>query len=289
MTSTEASIAVVVTTLGRLEALEKLLRSLAPQLVPKDSLIIVAQEHFEDVSMLAGRLAISATVSVLTSDRGASRGRNTGVFSTEHGEILIFPNDTTWFPEGSIDSIRSCSTHDVLVYTVRDENGPKFLFEERVAELNYRSIWDVIEPGFAMRRDVFETIGGFDADIGTGASTPWQAGEVADLLYRWQRASTYPIVRWEPNIVVGGITDSVGLSTAERRRKLRAYGRGCGRIMTRYGAPIWFRLAYIVAGFFVALKRPGLYQLVDGWSAMLGRLEGVSGKIWGGSFSAVSK
>lgn len=281
---------VVITTLGRIEALKRNLDSLAVQLEPGDELVVVAQGNVAEVETLVHAVVTQATTIYASSDRGACRGRNVGVEASSTGNVLLFPNDTTWFPEGSIAQIRQASAgHDVVAYTVRDEAGPKFVFSKRNGGFNYRTVWDVIEPGFAMSRRSFEQAGGFDPGIGTGANSPWQAGEVADLLYRWKAKSQAASMSWRPDIEVGGATDSAGLNAAERRRKLRAYGRGCGFVMRRHRSPVWFLAAYIVAGLLVAVKRPQLYQLTDGWSAAVGRLEGVTGHIWGGEFRAVNK
>ena len=285
----EPSLTLVVATLGRVEALKRLLTSVAPQLRADDTVVVVAQAALEEITALAQEVDTAANILCVPSERGATRGRNTGVAATARGSFLIFPNDTTWFPDGSIEAIRANAGQDVLVYTVRDDAGPKFSFPERSEPLNYRNVWDVIEPGFGIRRAAFEAIDGFDPLIGTGAPSPWQAGEVADLLYRWQLHSGNAPIQWAPAIEVGGITDSAGLADSERRRKLRAYGRGCGRVMSRYRAPLWFRAAYVVAGLFVAVKRPGLYRLSDGWFAAIGRCEGTTGHLFGGGFDAVTK
>ena len=289
MLTNDQSVTVVVTTLGRAEALTRLFSSLETQLRTEDTLVVVAQGNVDQVTELTSSIKTAAEVICTTSERGATRGRNAGVAATKRGDVLIFPNDTTWYPPGSIDEIRSQTIEDFTVFTVRDEAGAKFVFTERIEPFTYRTVWDVIEPGFAVKRSAFEAIGGFDESIGTGAQSPWQAGEVADLLYRWAFRASNKFVRWAPSIVVGGVTDSTGLNKVERRRKLRAYGRGCGRIMSIYRAPLWFRTAYIVAGLLISIKRPGLYSFGDGWSAMVGRFEGVTGRIWGGEFRAVSR
>lgn len=285
----DQSLTVVVTTLGRIESLNTLFDSLATQLRADDTLVVVAQGNVDKVRELTESVSTSAEVICTTSERGATRGRNAGVAETTRGHLLIFPNDTTWYPDGSIDAIRSHTANDFTVYIVEDEAGPKFSFKERTEPFTYRTVWDVIEPGFAVTRSAFEAIGGFDPNIGTGAPSPWQAGEVADLMYRWAQKAPDKLVSWVPSIIVGGVTDSAGLTPAERRRKLRAYGRGCGHIMRTYRAPVWFRTAYVLAGLLVAAKRPGLYSLSDGWSAFLGRVEGVTGRIVGGEFRAVSR
>lgn len=286
---TEPTLSVVVTTLGRLEALKKLLDSLAGQLAAGDEIALVAQRNEADVAALAASVNTAATVIATTSARGACLGRNTGV-AAGSGDVLLFPNDTTWFPEGTIAAIRTAaSQHPVLAYMVRDDAGAKFNFDAATAEVTYQIPWQVIEPGMAIHRADFEAVGGFNTDFGPGAPTPYQAGEGADLLFRWHNAYPEGRIRFEPSIVVGGVTDSAGLSPKERRRKLRAYGRGCGHIMTTHKNPLWFRTAYIMAGVALPLLRRGQYGPLDGFPTALGRFEGVTGIMFGRGYNSVTR
>lgn len=290
MTKAMSTLSIVVTTIGRLSALEKLCATVAPQLLAGDELVLVAQRHESEVRELAATITTAATVIVTTSERGATLGRNTGVAASHSGEILVFPNDTTWFPAGSIQEIRSAAaTAPVLSYTVRDEAGPKFSFEAKTGPVTYRSAWQVIEPGMAMRRSDFAAIGGFSTEWGPGAATPWQAGEGAELLFRWQRAFPQSEVTWNPAIEVGGVTDSAGLTGAERRRKLRAYGRGCGHVMAVFKHPFWFKTAYVLAGVLMPAMHRGVYAPFDGFWASLGRFEGVTGWVIGGGYHSVTR
>jgi len=290
MTSNAPRISVVITTLGRLDALKKQFASIAPQLEAGDELVVVAQRNEAEVDTLARSVKTNATLISTTSGRGASIGRNKGVAASSSGEVLIFPNDTTFFPEGMIAAIRtSAALHPVVAYTVRDDTGNKFSFKAGNAEIDYRNAWSVIEPGMAFLRSDFEAIGGFNTDFGPGAPTPYQAGEGADLLFRWHSAFPEKQARWEPGIVVGGVTDSAGLSGRERRRKLRAYGRGCGHIMSLHKNPLWFRTAYIVAGLALPILRRGQYGPLDGVPTAVGRFEGVTGIMFGRGYNSVTR
>lgn len=290
MTANAPRLSVVITTLGRLEALHKLFDSIAPQLEPGDELVVVAQRNESEVASLAAEVETRGTMISTTSARGACLGRNTGVEASSSGDVLIFPNDTTWFPEGSIAAIRAAAAqHRVVSYTVRDDAGPKFDFQPMVSPITYRNAWQVIEPGMSILRADFEAIGGFNTDFGPGAPTPYQAGEGADLLFRWRDAFPGATASWEPAIVVGGVTDSAGLSGHERRRKLRAYGRGCGRIMSLHKNPLWFRTAYVIAGLALPILRRGQYGPLDGFPTALGRFEGVTGVMFGRGYNSVTR
>src|SRR5690349_9524793 len=74
------NLGLVVSTLGRTEPLERLLRSLAPQVGPDDRIVLVAQDNRDQVERLAARFrGADVAIDVTTSERGASRGRNAGV------------------------------------------------------------------------------------------------------------------------------------------------------------------------------------------------------------------
>lgn len=289
------NLGLVVSTLGRAEPLERLLRSLAPQVRPEDRLVLVAQENLDAVERLAERFrADDFAIDVTTSERGASRGRNTGVAALPPGERLLhFPNDTTWFPDGSIEAIRA-SAGDVAAgaLTVVDEHGPKFVLPEAGTPLDRWNVWSVIEMGLLMRRSVFDELGGFDPDLGTGAPTPWQAGEATDLLLRMaeQRPDLATAFAWlPPAVTVGGIGDPTGLSKQERRRKLRAYGRGLGRLVVRHRYPWWWRFAFVVGGLAFGLRNRTTNTIGDGWWVFLGRAEGMLGRTLGGPTTAVTR
>ncbi len=201
--------------------------------------------------------------------------------------LLIFPNDTTWFPAGVLDRVRQLPDDvQLAAATIVDEHGPKFTLPSPGTPLDRRTVWAVIEMGLLIRLSVFRRLGGFDESIGTGAPTPWQAGEATDLLLRY-RHDVGGDITWLPNdITFGGTGNSVGLTDAERRRKLRSYGRGLGRLVTRWGWPLWWRIAFVGAGFVVGFRHPHDFRLLDGWWGCLGRLEGVVGRTWGTSTTA---
>lgn len=288
-------IGLVVATLGRAEPLERLLESVSTQLHPGDRVVLVAQDRIAEVERLADRFrSDTIAIEVITSPRGASRGRNAGVASLEPGErMLHFPNDTTWYPDGSLDAIRNAADGVIAgALTVMDEHGPKFRLPPSGTPLDRWKVWSVIEMGLVMRRSLFDELGGFDADIGTGAPTPWQAGEATDLLLRMieRRPDLAASFSWlPPTVFVGGIADPSGLSSTERRRKLRAYGRGLGRIVVGHRYPLWWQFAFLFGGLAFGLRHRPSFTLADGWWVFLGRAEGMAGRALGGPTTAVTR
>ena len=284
------NIGLVITTLGREQGLRRLLQSLEGQVAAEDAIVIVAQRNLEAVQTLAMEFAtIGCDIIVTTSPLGASRGRNAGVEALPAGEdyLLHFPNDTTWFPPGTIDGIRCTpSTASAGALTVTDENGPKFRLPVAGTLLDRWNVWTIIEMGLVMRRTVFTALGGFTESIGTGASTPWQSGEATDLLLRLMQAGQADSFVWLPtDIAIGGISDPHGLSTGERRRKLRTYARGFGRLLSVWHYPLYWRAAALAGGLLFGVRNQKSFQAADGWWVFVGRLEGLTGRCFGKTMS----
>ncbi len=261
-----------------------------------DHLVVVAQRNLPEVEALAAaHRSPNLQITVITSPPGASRGRNAGVAALPAGAdlLLTFPNDTTWFPPNTLDRLRRLpSDFTAGALTVVDENGPKFVLPASGSPLDRHTAWTVIEMGILMRRELFDALGGFDPEIGTGAPTPWQAGEATDLLLKLMRAEPRGDFAWLPaDVFVGGISDPSGLTVAERRRKLRGYGRGLGRLVTRWRYPLWWRFAFLGGGLFFGVRNHGTNTPADGWWVFIGRLEGMLGRTLDGarSFTAVTR
>ncbi|MDR7185317.1 uncharacterized protein YbaR (Trm112 family) [Microbacterium trichothecenolyticum] len=280
-----------VSTLGRIDPLRRLLSSLRDQLHADDRVVLVAQDREAEVRALAREFDESAPgrLLVTTSPRGASIGRNTGV---EHAAaqlddaILMFPNDTTWYPAGSVATIRKgIGEAPAAAVAVVTPSGPRFELPLPGTRLDRSTVWSVIEMGLVMKLQTFRQVGGFDEAIGTGAASPWQAGEVTDLLLR-AIAAQPDLARefvWIVSANVGGVEEGTGLSPDERAWKLRAYGRGIGHVYRVHRFPLPLRVALIAAGLLVGVRRRREYRLRDGIPAMLGRWEGVRGRPFGDS------
>ncbi|WP_375237210.1 glycosyltransferase family 2 protein [Microbacterium schleiferi] len=285
----EPSFGLVVTTLGRLEALRALLTSLEGQLALDDHIVLVAQGNQDAVAALAAEFAATGLpVTATTSGRGASRGRNTGVAALPPGErILTFPNDNTLYPAGTIARLREAVSGESFVvggFTSWDERGPKTALPDPGTQLDIFNVWSVIEMGILIKRALFDEAGGFDERIGPGAETPWQVAEGTDLLLRVMRARPEVVDSfvWVDRAVhVDGISTAFGLTDIERRRKLRAYGRGTGRAVSVHSYPLWWRAAFVGAGLLYGLRNPKPVRVSDGWPMFVGRLEGMLGRTFG--------
>jgi hypothetical protein len=285
-------LAFVTPTLGRIPELQKLLTSLQGELRPGDECIIVAQGNFTLVQALVSEFAKSGMpIRCIESPRGAALGRNWGARAVSGpNPLLIFPNDSSWFPAETIRTLRLLpESFEFGSMTMFDENGARFTLPATGTQLDRWNAWKILEATLVIRKRPFVESGGFDESLGTGARTPWQAGEATDLVLRACLPSSEDFYWLPPTVSVWGIPEG-GLSRdSDRRKKLRAYGRGTGRVLGSHGYPLYWRCAFVLAGLLAGARSPS-YRASDGLWAFVGRLEGVLGFTFGASgLTAVKK
>lgn len=277
-------IGVVISTLGRAEPLEALLDSLLLQTFSGFAVSLCVQGNLDGVErMLARRTDFAAlSVTTVTSGRGLSLGRNTAARQLPDSvEYLVFPNDTTTYPPTLFAGlVESMTGHGAGTMSVVDEFGPKFVFLDE-GPLTRRNVWNVISPGLVMSADSFGALGGFDETLGTGASSPWQSGEETDLVMRYLERQPQRSFAWMPQLRVGGVADSTALSVAERRRKLRAYGRGLGRVLVLHRFSVLTCASTLLGGILFGVRHRPAFSTADGWWVFIGRLEGLLGRTIG--------
>ena len=277
-------------TMGRLEPLRRLFASLEGQLEVGDCIAIATTGDQYRVGELVKSFRFpDGCVTLTASPKGASTARNLAAASlATKVDFLLFPNDTSWFASGFVKTFRgldltgSCGALEVV-----DEKGPKFLLPEAGTPLSKANVWQVIEPGLFIKCSTFFELGGFNEDFGTGAPTPWQSGEGTELLVRWMDRYDPQSFEWIHKLKVYGISDPFGLSALQRRRKLRAYARGYGRLLITGGFSGRKRIEAALGGWLFGLRKGAPYKAVDGLWVGLGRLEGMTGVVLSGAHSSV--
>jgi len=279
-------VGVVVCTIGRVEPLSALLASLANQTSDDFVVSICAQGNFAEVEALVDRARgrLRVPISLIATERGLSRGRNQAVKALPAAvDWLVFPNDTSTYPPEAIERILSLPpSTGAACMAVRDPFGVKFDLPTD-EPLDRRNVWAVISPGLIMRTSIFNDLHGFDESLGTGALTAWQSGEETDLLLRFMADAADSAFAWLPETMVGGVADAQGLSPLERRRKLRAYSRGYGRVLRRHQYGWGWGIRALVAGLTFGLRHGRQYSAVDGVPVLIGRIEGLLGRTFGDS------
>ncbi|KUI43261.1 glycosyltransferase [Mycobacterium sp. IS-1590] len=274
---------VAVTTVGRWDDLRNLLGDLAGQSLPPRAVAIAhhdegaAGELDELVQSFAGRLVIATVVS----PRGISNGRNAAAgLLGDDIDWLYFPNDTSRIDGDFLERVAQRLTPATTVCAAKlvDREGARNTLPPAGSQLSRRNVWGAIEPATLFKRRDFIEVGGFDPDIGSGARTPWQAGEGTDLLLRMSTLDGFSI-EWLPDIVVRAQTEFSHLTPHERRRKIRNYGRGTGYIYRRWKYPAWQRFRHVFGALLAPLRKRGKYHWQDGLALAIGRAEGVVGRV----------
>ncbi|MGE2728565.1 glycosyltransferase family 2 protein [Mycolicibacterium vaccae] len=271
-----------IATVGRWAEVAGLLEDVCAQTYPPQSVAIA--HHDAGDPQPAGLTEIMRRcpipIRVLVTPRGVSRGRNAAALALgDDIDWLLFPNDTTRYEADFLErlAVRCTSPATVCAVQLVDREGPRNSLPAAGTPLTRRTAWGAIEPATAFRRYDFLAVGGFDVDIGSGADSPWQAGEGTDLLLRLAQRENFSIL-WVEDIAVHATTEFAHLPVAERRRKLRSYGRGAGYILRKWRYPLWYRLAHLLAAALMPLRNPSKFSLADGLALLMGRIEGVLGR-----------
>lgn len=285
--SAHRKIGIAVTTVGRWDDLRNLLDDLSRQTQPPHAVAIA--HHDVDaagaldaiVQSFADKLAIATVIS----PRGISNGRNAAAAMLDNDvDWICFPNDNSRIDNDFLERVaRRLSPHTtVCAMKVVDREGARNPLPAPGSELTRRNVWGALEAATMIRRQDFVRAGGFDTSIGSGADSPWQAGEGTDLLLRLSTLDGFSI-EWVPDIEMRVQTAYAHLTPRECRRKLRRYGRGTGYVYNRWNYPAWDRFRHVLGAALMPLREPGKWGLRAGLTLAMGRAEGVFGRVLPGN------
>ena len=172
-------------------------------------------------------------------ESGASRGRNAG-FARARGSIILFPDDDCWYDAGFLaDAMRRMTElgADVLSGRAADAAGRDIngRYMQARTTITRDNVWTAgIEWVIFFKREVFETLGGFDPGIGIGAETPWQSCEGQDIMLRALETGLHCV--FDP--AVYGHHAELDIRSPAMLRKGRAYARGFGYVLRRHHYPL---------------------------------------------------
>lgn len=188
----------IIPTRNRPRDLDRCLESLAGVDYPAWELIVVDQgQPAASTPILAGRAANVSVQHVMVPPRGASAARNEGL-AVARGDIMAFLDDdctvkSSWLRD-VVDVFDRCQPAGVAYGQVvaADHDPGDFIpvnlieVERTLYQRDWRELWlhgiHVMSASMYVRRQVFELIGSFDEQLGSGARFP--AGEDVDYAYR---------------------------------------------------------------------------------------------------------
>ncbi len=278
-------VSLVVSTLGRVQELDRLLTSLDKQTVTDFEVLIVDQNDDDRLDpILKGHPNLP--IRHLRSGRGLSRGRNAGL-PLAKGEIICFPDDDCWYPDDLLAVVEAWfADHPefaVLFTRLRDADnkpvGPNS--PEDACVVTRRNLWDIgISPCSFLLRRATDAIGLFDENIGVGADSQYQSGEETDY---YLRVLEHGFSLWfEPSITV----HHPKFHSLERLlRTTYPFALGAGYVTRIYGYPWWFlarRLNRSLGGAVVSLLKADIgntkVYLLRAAGQLVGYVSGPLGK-----------
>ncbi|WP_178997470.1 glycosyltransferase family 2 protein [Paenarthrobacter nitroguajacolicus] len=286
-TSTELiSASVVIPSLSPNAGLLRLLQSLELQRFTYSQIIIVDQslglksravlENYEG--------SLRPKIQIIESEPGLAKARNAGLSALRDGwDVVLLPDDDVWLDGDVSESVTKAIRQGVSAGSGRldPENGTDGLridFPDKQILLTQGNVWrSSIEACYFLTPHFLKSVGMYDESLGLGAKTPWQSGEGTDLLLRGlERGLT---VVYLPGYKLVEATMPT-LSAEKSRRRLRNYARGTGRVFAR-NYSLAGRCALLIrsAGRVVLQTRRGREAFRDNWQILVGRVEGITGKI----------
>jgi hypothetical protein len=287
VTQDHPRIGVAVTTVGRWDDLRELLGDLARQTQPPHAVAVAHHDvtAADELAALVRCFADTLSISTVVSPRGISNGRNAAAaLLGDDVDWLYFPNDTSRIDDDFLERVGRHATSGTTVCAVQlvDREGVRNALPAPGSPLTRRNVWGAIEPATLFERRAFHQAGRFSPSLGSGADTPWQAGEGTDLLLRMSLREGFAI-EWIPDICVRAHTEFAHLTPAERSRKIRFYGRGSGYVYRRWDYPAWDKFRHVFGAALAPLRKRDKFRARDGVALMVGRAEGVLGRVAGGT------
>lgn len=248
--ATAPQVDVVVATLGRTDELARFVESLATQRYRPVRLIVVDQNGDDRVAPILEGLPRDVPAVRLHSDRGLSRARNVGLGAVE-GEVVAFADDDCWYGPDLLERVT------MFLLEHPDQGGVTVRLFDELAEPStghwhasagpvdrFNVFFRATSCTMFLRREVVESVGAFDPELGAGAGTSFLSGEETDYLIR--ALGDGFTVWYEPALHV--------FHPARRRRHDREsvhagrpFGMGLGRVLRKHGYPWWYVL-YQAAG-----------------------------------------
>jgi glycosyltransferase involved in cell wall biosynthesis len=239
----------ITTTQGRVSELERLLESLRAQSFQKMEVVLVDQSSGNELDALIHRFHADLSITrIRMNPCGISVARNEGLRHAT-GRIVAFPDDDCAYSQGLLGSVAQAFEDqpylDGVSCLVCDDSGTSSaggVMQKNSGGLTCSNVWKTaVSCSFFIRRDIVETVGEFDEQLGVGAKSGCWSGEETDWLLRALQHGARIVYRPDFRVLhpqpdfcqLGGI------------RKAFRYGCGAGRVLRKHRYSTWFVFASI--------------------------------------------
>lgn len=249
-------LSLVVATFGRRSEVIELLESIPDHNRQQIEVVVVDQnEHplLEELAASRGPVATHLHSRV----RNASAARNLGAANAK-AAWLMFPDDDSAFQPDALDQLLDLireDRFDLISGQIVDHQGTPHLLQwlRHPAPITPHTLDNtLVESSFAIRRDLFRSVGGFDVLFGPGG--PFHSAEGADLVRRLWRLGS--LRSWfTPEIALRHPAKSAGMTAAARQR-IYSFAIGEGALTARHHQQLPMmtisrKLLFRIAGTFI--------------------------------------
>lgn len=271
-------LSLVMPTIGRTVEPQRFFQSLRAQTFTDFELIVVDQNRDRRLLEPLERFRAAFPIIYLRPTTiGASHARNFGLRAAS-GDVITFPDDDCWYGDPTLlervaSTLAARPRLAAVTGRALDQHGLpcQLRWPARSARLNPFNLWRrAVEFTMFIRRELFETIGGFDEHLGP----PWSAGEGSDLLIRALNAGFR--IDYEPDLVVQH-PNPVAVYDERARRRAYCYSVGFGRTLRKNGYPaatVAYHCARPAGAAMVALLLGRYRQAGYYWAATRGKVRG---------------
>lgn len=278
-------VSLIMSTLGRHDEVLQFIEA-AKHLAHDDfELIVVDQNRDGQLRKACTALAPGFPLVYVESPHahGLSRGRNLGI-ARASGDILCFPDDDCIYPPDLLGKVLACFEQtgaDIVCGRAATPEGRSIngRFEKTAQAVGLHNVFTTqIEWMVFFRRAVFDTVKGYDEDIGVGADTPWQACEGPDITIRAVNAGLR--VHYDPTLFAYHPELNTRHPDAAMRAKGRRYARGMGHVIRKHRFGFMFLANYLVrpmGGAGLSLLQGNADRCIYYLNVALGRAEGYAG------------
>lgn len=259
-------ISMVCSTIGRPQALTRLLESLRDsQFADRIEFILIDQSDDQASARVLESFDFPGPVAVTSSGRGVSTGRNAGL-PLATAPIVAFPDDNCWYPPETVRLVIDRFADDpelsgLAGMQVTDDGAPSMLrwlpTPVPVGRTNF--LRTSVSSTIFLRRSALPSAAPFDEGLGVGSPGGRGSGEESDLLLRMIAVGHR--IHYFPDIHVVQDDDRVSPSPGYVS-KMRSYGVGQGYLWRRHRLPKAQLLYYAARKLAGAAVRAGSGQRV---------------------------